>query len=62
MRYIGILQIMEPRNLLKTDFETSLTFEPLRSFDAVFIDVLKRMNPIILYMCLYLHLGLFKVL
>ena len=32
MRYIGIFQIMEPRNQLKADFETSITFEPLGIF------------------------------
>ena len=32
MRYIGIFQLMEPRNLLKPDFETSVTFEPLGIF------------------------------
>ena len=32
MRYIGISQIMEPRNLLKPDFETSVTFEPIGMF------------------------------
>ena len=60
MRYIGIFQIMEPRNQLKADFETSITFEPLEIFDAVFTVVLRRMSSIILYMCLYLHWGLFK--
>ena len=29
MGYIGIFQIMEPRNRLKPDFETSVTFEAL---------------------------------
>ena len=60
MRYIGIFQIMEPRNLLKPDFETSVTFEPLGIFDAAFTVLLMRMSSIILFMCLYLHLGLFK--
>ena len=60
MRYIGIFQIMEPRNQLKADFETSITFEPLGIFDAVFTVVLRRMSSIILYVCLYLHWGLFK--
>ena len=32
MRYTGIFQIMEPRNQLKADFETSITFEPLGIF------------------------------
>ena len=32
MRYIGTFQIMEPSNLLKPDFETSVTFEPLGIF------------------------------
>ena len=32
MRYIGIFQIMEPRNQLRADFETSITFEPLGIF------------------------------
>ena len=60
MRYIGIFQIMEPRNQLKADFETSITFEPFEVFDAVFTVVLRRMSSIILYMCLYLHWGLFN--
>ena len=52
-------QIMEPRNQLKADFETSTTFEPLGIFDAVFTVVLRRMSSIILYVCLYLHWDLF---
>ena len=32
MRYIGIFQIMEPRNQLKPDLGTSVTFEPLGIF------------------------------
>ena len=60
MRYIGIFQIMEPGNQLKADFETSITFEPLEIFDAVFTVVLRRISSIILYMCLYLHWGLFN--
>ena len=51
---------MEPRNLLKPDFETSITFEPLGIFSAVFNVVLRRMSSVILYMCLYLHWGLFN--
>ena len=51
---------MEPRNLLKPDFETSVTFEPLGIFCAVFTVMLKRMSSIILYMCLYVHWGLFN--
>ena len=49
MRYIAIFQIMEPRNLLKPDLETSVTFEPLGFFDVVFTLVLRRMSSIILY-------------
>ena len=60
MMYIGIFQIMEPRNQLKADFETSITFERLGIFYAVFTVVLRRMSSIILYVCLYLHWGLFK--
>ena len=45
----------------KPDFETSVTVEPLGFFDAVFTVVLRRMSSIILYMCLYLQLGLFKL-
>ena len=62
MRYIGIFQIMEPRNLLKPDFETSVTFEPLGIFfDEGFTVVLRGMSSIILYICLYLHWGLFNI-
>ena len=32
MKYIGIFQIIEPRNQLKADFEISITFEPLEIF------------------------------
>ena len=60
MRYIGIFQIMEPRNLLKPDFETSVTFELLGIFDEVFTVVLRRLSFIIQYMCLYLQWGLFN--
>ena len=56
MVYIGIFQIMEPRNLLKPDIETSVTFEPLGIFDAVFTFVLRRMSSIILCMCLYVYI------
>ena len=44
MKYIEIFQIMEPRNLLKPYFETSVTFEPFGIFDVVFTVVLRRMN------------------
>ena len=49
MRSLEFFQIMEPRNLPKPYFETSVTFEPFGFFDAVFIVVLRRMNVIILY-------------
>ena len=32
MRYIGIFEIMEPRNLLKPYFETSVTLVPFGIF------------------------------
>ena len=62
MRYIGIFQIMEPRNQLKADFETSITFEPLGIFWCGFHFVLRRMSSIILYVCLYLRWGLFNLI
>ena len=40
---------------LNPDFETSVNFNRLEFFDAVFIVVLRRMGSIILYMRLYLH-------
>ena len=60
MRYIGCFQIMEPKNLLKPYFETSVIFELFGFFYAVFTVVLRRMSSIIFYMCLYLRWGLFK--
>ena len=47
-----IFQIMEPRNMLKPYFETSVTFEPFGIFDAVFTVVFRRMSSIILYVSL----------
>ena len=61
MRYIVIFQIMESRNLLKPYFETSVTFEPPGIFDAVFTVVVRRISSFILYMCLFLHWGLFNI-
>ena len=58
MKYIGIFQIIEPRNLLKPDSENSVNL--LEFFDTVFNVVPRRMSSIIVYMCLYLHWGLFK--
>ena len=37
MKYIGIFQIMEPRNLVKPNFETSVMFESLGIFWCGFI-------------------------
>ena len=51
---------MEPKDLLKPCFETSVTFEPFGIFDAVFTVVLRRMSSVILYMCVYLLWGLFN--
>ena len=59
MSYIGIFQIMEPRNQLKADFETSITVEPLEIFDAVFTVVLRRMSSIILYIGVSLTFSLY---
>ena len=58
MRYIGIFQIMEPRNQLKADFETSITFlNRLKFFGAVFTVVLRRMSSIILYIYVFIYTG-----
>ena len=46
--------------LLKPDFETSVIFELLGTFDAVFTVVLRRMSSIILCMCLYLYWIFYK--
>ena len=43
-------QIMEPRNLLKPYFETSVILERFGFFDAVFTVVLRRMSSIT-YVC-----------
>ena len=42
-------------------FETYVTFELFGIFNAVFTVVLKRISAIILYICLYLLRGLFKL-
>ena len=52
---------MEPANLLKPDFETYVTFEPLGMFRCGFHCCAKERSAIILYMCVYLHWGLFNV-
>ena len=58
MRYIGIFQIMEPMNLLKPDLKTSVAFDPLGIFYAVFTVVLRRISSIFIYIvvskCIFL--------
>ena len=53
---------MEPRNLLKPYFETSVTFDPFGFFGAVFTAVLTRMSSYHFIQCLYLLWGLFNFL
>ena len=78
MRYIGIFQIMEPRNLLKPDFEIpdfeipdfeiSVTFESLGIFFLCVFHCCAQENELchLMYhhniMCLYLHWGLFNLI
>ena len=56
MRYTGIFQAIEPRNLLKPDFETSVTYEPLEFFDAIFTVVLRGMSSVI-YIGVFIYIG-----
>ena len=61
MRYIEIFQIMEPRNLLKSYFEISVTYEPFRIFCCGF-HCCAQENELYHFfgMCFYLHWCLFK--
>ena len=55
MRYIGIFQIMEPRNLLKPDFETSVTFEPLGIFWCGF-HCHAQENELYHFICVFIYI------
>ena len=57
MRYIGIFQIMEPRNQLKADFETSITFEPLEIFLMRFSLLCSGEWALSFYICVFIYIG-----
>ena len=57
MRYNGIFQIMEPRNLLKPDFETSVTFEPLGFFFMWFSLLCSGEWALSYYICIFIYIG-----
>ena len=56
MRLIGIFQIMEPRNLLKPDFETSETFEPLGIFWCGFHFYAQEKEFYHFHICIFIYI------
>ena len=60
MRYIGIFQIMEPKNLLKPYFETSVTFEPFGIFMRFSLLCSVELSALSFYICAFNLLSLKK--
>ena len=61
MRYIGIFQIMEPRNQLKADFETSITFESLEIFWWGFHCCAQENELYHFILCVFIYIGVFLI-
>ena len=57
MRYIGIFQIIEPRNQLESDFKTSVTFEPLGNILMRFSLLYSRECTLSFYICVFIYIG-----
>ena len=57
MRYIGIFQIMEPRNQLKADFEMSITFWTAWNFFMRFSLLCSGEWALSFYLCVFIYTG-----